>query len=103
MRAALWMLILAACELEPAPKRAPKPVAPPPAAAPTPTPTPTPPTPAPTPSPVPTPVVDECTLAAVRYVEIGIAEAKDAQLKQNLEMEKTRTVLRIETGCRDQK
>lgn len=39
----------------------------------------------------------------MRYVEIGIAEAKDPQLKSNLEIERARTVLRIERGCRDQK
>jgi hypothetical protein len=52
---------------------------------------------------VKTVVEDDCTRAAVRYVDIQIAEAKDPQLKANLEMEKARTVLRIETGCRNQK
>jgi hypothetical protein len=114
MRAAICMLLLAACELEPAPKPGKAPPQPPPAAAPTPAPTPPPPPPAPTPTPAPTPnpnptpappppVEDACTKAAVRYVEIGIAEAKDPQLKQNLEIERARTVLRIEKGCRDQK
>jgi hypothetical protein len=92
---ALLLLFLAACELEPAPKVAPKPVAPPPAAAPA---------PAPAPAPVPAaPIVDACTDAAVKYVEIQIAEAKDPVMKQNLEIERARTVLRIETGCRAQK
>ena len=107
MRTALCLLLLAACELEPAPKTkpaaAPGSAAPAPTAAPAPAPAPTPPPP-PTPSPAPpAPLVDACTDAAVRYVEIGIAEAKDPQLKQNLEIERARTVLRIEKGCRDQK
>ena len=102
MRNALCLILLAACELEPAPKVAPKPVAAPapaPAAVPTP-----PPPPAPVPAaPVQTVVEDECTKAAVRYVEVQIAEAKDAQLKTSLEMEKARTIGRIEKGCREQK
>ena len=102
MRTTICLLLLAACELEPAPKT--KPAAAPGSgsAAPVqPAPTPTPP-PTPTPAPPP-PLVDACTDAAVKYVEIGINDAKDPQLKQSLEIERARTVLRIEKGCRDQK
>jgi hypothetical protein len=105
MRTAICLLmLLAACELEPAPKAKPTAgsgSAAAGSAAPAPAPTPTPP---PTPSPAPPPpLVDACTDAAVRYVEIGIENAKDPQLRQSLEIERARTVLRIETGCRAQK
>jgi hypothetical protein len=101
MRNSLCFLLLAACELEPAPKQAPKPVTPPSAAA-APAPAPAP-TPAPTPPPPPPPLQDACTDAAARYMQVQIAEAKDAQLKQNLEIERARTIGRIERGCREQK
>ena len=96
---ALWLVFLAACELEPAPK--PKPAPPPP----------------PPPAPVvvaPTPdaavaeappvdagmdVSDDCVKVGSHVAELLIADAKDAAQKSMLEQEKVKIVRRTAEDC----
>jgi hypothetical protein len=117
VRIAIALCLLAACELEPAPKGHGSGMPPPAPAAPVAPVAPPAPARPPAPAPAPTPnaanvnnphnvpiagAQDPCTDAAVRYTEIGLAEAKDPQMKQVLEIERARTVQRISQGCRDQ-
>jgi hypothetical protein len=92
-------LLLAACELQPAPKQAPAPA---PAAAPAPV-------PAPAPAagsaavPAVAPPSDPCQAAGVRVAEVLIADARDPQQKATLEAERAQIVRRTEEACMQQK
>lgn len=112
----MFLTVLAACEHEPPPKKAPPaPPAAPPAGDPTkaqPTPPP-PPTPTPPPPPppnanqppadaaidAPAPVSQDCVDVASHIAETMIKESKDPQQKAFIEQEKTKIIRRSAEAC----
>ena len=97
MRAALMMLLVAACELEPPPKQAPAPPPPPPAPV------------QPTGSgsggsaaPAPMAVSDACLEAGAHFAEALIKNANDDTQKHLYEQLRTQTVRRTAEACTSQ-
>lgn len=97
----LLFVLLAACELQPAPRQSP-----PPAPSPSPIPSPPPPPAAATGSaqaPAIAPPSDPCQAAGVQVANVLIADARDAQQKATLESERAQIVRRTEEACMQQK
>jgi hypothetical protein len=101
MRIILGSLLIAACELQPAPRQAPAPTAPVTDNAPKPAPGDAGPTPH-----VPAdaaPVSNDCENIGVHVAQVLIDSAKDASLKANYEQARTKVVLATAEACTSQK